>query len=139
MNDRALKFRGWDGERHYPSDMYEGLDVFFSWMKAKGYQVQQFTGMTDSDGREIYEGDFVEFTVWWFDGNIAESQLTGQIVWADDLMSFQLKGVKNEEWERYTGCNDDDYLTPFSALTFIDADFRVITRPDQSRSKDGGE
>ena len=50
---RELKFRGWDGERLYPSTMYDGLDVFFSRMKAKGCEVQQFTGMEDSEGDEI--------------------------------------------------------------------------------------
>jgi hypothetical protein len=109
--------------------MYDDLGVFFSWMKERNIIIEQFTGMTDCEGREIYEGDIIEFTVWWFDGNIAESQLTGQVVWADDLMSFQLKGVKNAEWERYTGHeNDDEYLTPFSALTFCNADFRVLAR-----------
>lgn len=129
MEQRQFKFRGWDGERFYPSSMYDGLDVFFSWMKQKKAAIQQFTGLQDCDGRDIYEGDFVEFTVWWFDGNQRETQLTGEIVWSDCHMSFQLKGVVNDEWRRHTGYDDDSY-TPFSMLNFEDADFRVIKREE---------
>ena len=89
--------------------------------------VGQWTGRNDSKDTEMYAGDIIEFTYWWFDGNIAEATLTGTIVYANDLMSFQLKGVKNKEWEKFTGYeNDQDYLTPFSELSFDEADFSVI-------------
>ncbi len=91
------------------------------------WEVMQFTGRKDSDGVEIYEKDIIQFTVWWFDGSVAETQLTGTIVYSNAYMSFQLKGIKNEEWERHTGyCEDNDYLTPFSELTFADEDLKVI-------------
>jgi len=87
----------------------------------------QFTGRHDRDGSEIYEGDMVLFTWWWFDGQERDSELTGTIVYSEENMSFQLKGVKNAEWERFMGFeNDREYLTPFSELMFEDADFRVV-------------
>jgi len=87
--------------------------------------VMKYTGRNDVEGNEVFESDIVQFTYWWFDGNIAESTLTGTIIYSDACMSFQLKGVKNKEWQKHTG-HENDYLTPFSELDFEDADFLVI-------------
>ena len=128
---REIKFRAWDYTSQIMSysDEEKSLEAFFA-SHNKDYDdvvFMQFTGLKDNLGCEIYEGDTVQFTYWWFDGNATDSILTGQIVYSDQLMSFQLKGVKNDEWEKFTGyVNDQEYLTPFSELNFDDADFLVI-------------
>ena len=124
---REIRFRIWDGI-DYMSSSFSLQDIQQSKIQfTKDLAVMQFTGLKDENGKDIYEGDIVQFTYWWFDGNVAESALTGTIVYSDAVMSFQLEGVKNKEWEKFTGYESDSkYLTPFSELCFEEADFKVI-------------
>ena len=71
MNNRQLKFRAWDKlEKRfiYPDKGYQGhyvLDLngrFQNLQNGSGgdeYVVQQFTGLTDSKGNEVWEGDIL--------------------------------------------------------------------------------
>lgn len=147
--NRQTKYRAWDGKSiryditGFEYDRDKGMQ--FVYLSGDAYTLQgiisipeaklmQFTGLQDSNGIDIYEGDIVDFTFWWFNGSERESHLLGTIVYSDEFMSFQLKGVINDEWEKFTGCkNDTEYLTPFSELNFVDADFEVIGNIHQNR------
>lgn len=140
-----FKFRAWNGVRYWYEGEMNGFANYRTFMdkigdvwrfircnkviasSELGHVIEQCTGRKDTHDNLMYAGDIVSFTVWWFDGNVAETQLIGTIAYSPECMSFQLKGVKNKEWEDHTGYNgDQDYLTPFSELNFDEADFEII-------------
>jgi len=83
-----------------------------------------YTGRKDMHDKELYQGDVICFTYWWFDGHVAESHLIGEIVYLPEYMSFGLRGVKNEEWIRHIGGEEGDEDTaPFAFWNFDEADF----------------
>jgi len=139
---RTIKFRG--KRIGHDEWIYGDLvhDAFTSSNEVVAYAIQphgcqptevdpetigQYVGLSDTQCRDMFERDIISFTYWWFDGSVAETQLIGEIVYSGENLSFQLKGVKNKDWERHTGYeNNTDYLTPFSELTFAEDDFQII-------------
>ena len=67
MENREIKFRAWNGEKMISPDYLIGLEGNTSAELPSDLTLMQFTGLTDKNGKEIYEGDILK-SEWGYSG-----------------------------------------------------------------------
>lgn len=137
---RMLKFRFWCNEHGYVDSGFDTpiQEVFFNQrgelgrscplcFKSRPMTLEQFTGLDDSEGKPVCEGDIVDFTYWWFDGDQVESHLIGAVVYLPQSVSFGLRGVKNPDWIKHIGGpRGSSDTAPLATWMFDGDDFKVL-------------
>jgi len=84
MNQRVIKFRVWKDDyfdfinNGWIEDV--GLPDIFESLQKSGYFIQQFTGLQDKDGKDIYEGDIIKYQYLDID-SFNYYTATGEVIW----------------------------------------------------------
>ena len=87
--NRTLKFRIWSKRVNQYIDIDTGNydfsvnELFYELQKNS--VIQQYTGLKDKNGKEIYEGDRVRF------GHTGNVDFFGEVIWLEDRASFGVR------------------------------------------------
>lgn len=101
---RVIKFRIWDKVHKkmlWTMTLIElcSSDIFIDYGQ-RNIEIMQFTGLLDKNGKEIFEGDIVE----WDNGRICEIYWHSSVAhngW--DLKALNTKGRPNEKYKLWEG------------------------------------
>lgn len=114
---REIKFRAWDKWRKEMIEPHEG--DFIRWHAPSNwkecYEVMQYTGLKDRNGKEIYEGDIIRI-----DHPFKGRSYVGEIMY--DKYSFTAKD--------FYFTHHDNPGDPFESLSYMDVIGNIYEHPN---------
>ncbi len=91
---REIKFRAWDEtEKHmynWENLLNQNLKNIFTIPEECGYNIMQYTGLKDKNGKEIYEGDII-----FIKGETKLLDIKGKVEYSNILAQFIITNTGN--------------------------------------------
>lgn len=86
---RTLKFRAWNQtHKRFFNPLEDRNYTFKHFINKPIFPVEQFTGLLDQKGKEIYEGDLVKFELVEEYDLTGQDEFTGTIEWDEEDTGF---------------------------------------------------
>jgi len=113
--NRPIKFRVWDKRENkgmstqnmlYDAQLHHFWQDFVDY---PGYELMQYTGLTDKNGKEIYEGDIVQYNQ-----NSSYDNMDFIAKWSDDKLGFIFQSNSGEQL-----VNQTPHLNRFKHLEVV--------------------
>jgi len=113
--NRLIKFRVWDKRETKgmsTQNMLYDAQLHHLWqdfVDYPGYELMQYTGLTDKNGKDIYEGDIVQYNQ-----NSSYDNMDFIAKWSDDKLGFIFQSNSGEQL-----VNQTPHLNRFKHLEVV--------------------